>query len=363
MAQILPFIGPIISGITGIASGISGHKAANQAQKTAQENQAIYNRMAEGNLGTLDFLRDTMSGFQNPQLADQVLRSAQGLGGNLTDIANRAAGQIGGGGYMGQVGDFNEYSFQPVQTTLDQTRQFVNEMGQTARTQATDQAALATRQQGDMLDAALAGRGFSRNSGAAAAALSDFGQQSALQRSQLEGSLAQMAGEMGLQSGQFDAQNAIQMAGLGSNYNLGMNQLRSQTGLALQGLHDQQALSRAQLQMGAAQGGHDALQNTYAQNYLNPMIGLASPLATLGSYMGGYAQSGLDNVHQGQRAGAQAGGAGFGAGFMGMANQFSNPDFLSLIMGMTSPQHTLFTPQQTSFNTAYTMNAATPRGR
>lgn len=320
ISAVAPFIGPAIQGVQAIGSGIGGKQAAKKGDALVQQQQDIYGRMAEGNLGTLDNLMGMMQGYQNPDLANRVLTAAQGLGGTLTGIADTASGQLGAGGYMNQAGQFDNFSFDPVNSTLAQTREAVTQMGDRARTQASDLAALNARQQEGMLDSALAARGFSRDSGTAAAALAGFGQQAALQRSSLESQLADQAAQAGLQAGQFDASNALQLAGLGSQYNLGMNQLRSNTNLALQQLNDQQAMQRAQLQMGAAQSGFDALQGTYSQNYLAPMLSLANNAATVGSYMGGYGQSGMDNLLNYYKQGAQQGGAGQGAGLGGLVS-------------------------------------------
>src|SRR5690606_18438469 len=141
------------------------------------------NQMGQSNLDIANYLQTQMQSYDNPQLRDEVLYQAQGLGGKLEGIANTASNQLGAGGgaaaaqqYLSGASNFDQFSFDPTQSTLAQTRAFADEMGQTARTLAADQSALGMRQSEDMLDAALAGRGFSRNSGAAAAGLAQLQQ-------------------------------------------------------------------------------------------------------------------------------------------------------------------------------------------
>lgn len=331
MGFLVPFIGPALQAISGIASGVGGKKAAKKGDKVNDARQAMYQQMGQSNIDTANFMRSQVEAFQNPQMAADIEAQARGLGSELMGYAQDAANRLGQGGFMGDArsalsgaGNFEDFSFDPARTTMEQARALSDQMGQTARTQASDQTALATRQSVEALDAALAGRGFSRNSGAAAAGMSQLQQQNALARSQLEGELAGQAGQLGLQASQFDIQSALGLADMGSRYNLGMNSLRSQTGLGqaqglmgLQGMQDQQAMARAGLLSGAATQGLDILQNTYSQNYLAPQMGYAQQLGTIGSYQGGYAQSGMDALANQYAAGAAAGGAGMGAQLFG----------------------------------------------
>ena len=283
MATALPFVGAGIQGIQAVTSGVQGK----QAQQQAAQQQQMANQAFQGMLDTTNQitggLQNSLAGFQNPELRSQVTQAAQDLGGTLMGNAQNAAAQLGAGGGADMARNFanRHMNFGPVNQNLQLATQNAQEAAQRARNIASEQSALGARNSLQALDAAMAARGFSRNSGAAAAGLADLQRQNALTRSQLEGTLANQAGQTALQAAQLDTANLLQSQGQQAQFNLGMNQLGAQTGLSLQQLNDQQALQRAGLLNDAATQGFGALQQTYQQNFLNPQMQLQGLLASI----------------------------------------------------------------------------------
>lgn len=335
MAGILPFIGPALQIGQGISSSVKGKQSANEANRLGQEQADLSRKMGEANLAAGDYLRSSADQYSNPQMGQSLMNRANNLGNFLSGIANTEAGNIGSGDSMNLArdllagaGNFDQYSFDQVQSTRQQAADFANQMGTNARQDARAQMAIANQQAGGALDAQLAQRGLSRDSGAAAVALSQLGQQNSMNTAQLESQLAQQAGQLGMQASQFDVQSALNLANMGSNYNLGMNQLRSQTGLGqaqglmgLQQLQDQQAMQRYGMRSEAATTGLGAAQNAYVQNFLNPMMNAQNALGTLASYQGGYAQQGYGGLVSGAAGSAKEGYTGAGAGITGGLEQ------------------------------------------
>lgn len=282
--------------------------------------------MVDNMTGVLSNMQGALGQYQNPQMAADVTNGAYQLGNTLQQNASIGASQIGqgGGAQIAQNALGNQFDFAPVGQQLTQTTQLAQDMAGRARTQAADASALNMRQSEGALDAQLAGRGLSMNSGAAAAGLMGLQQQNALARSQLEGNLANQAGQMGLQAAQLDTSNLLQHQGTASQYNLGMNQLGAQTGLALQQLNDQQAIQRTGMLNDAAMGGFNALQGTYAQNYLNPQLQIQSILGALSGQLAGIGAGGLQaNTELGAR-GVQQAGSGKGAALGSVTNNLMN---------------------------------------
>lgn len=320
---------------TGIASGVGGKRAEQRANQMGDQALDMYRQFAEGNIGTREYLQNQAGQYSNPQLREQLTDQAMRLSAFITDIAGTESGNIGQGGYMGDArdalmgaGQFDQYNFDPTRSTREQALEFSQTMGDNARRDARAQMAMGNTQANTMLDAQLAQRGLSRDSGAAAVAMSQLGQQNAMSTAQLESALAQQAGQLGLQASQFDISSALQQAQMESGYNLGMNQLMSQTGLAqaqglagLQQLSDQQALQRYGMQSEAALQGNAAAQAAYGQNYLQPMMNAQNILGTLASYQGGYAQSGMGQLIGGAQNAAGSGGAGKGAAIGGLTGR------------------------------------------
>lgn len=320
---------------TGIASGVGGKRAEQRANQMGDQALDMYRQFAEGNIGTREYLQNQAGQYSNPQLGQQLTDQAMGLTEYLDGISTIEASKIGQGGYMGDArdalmgaGQFDQYNFDPTRSTREQALEFSQTMGDNARRDARAQMAMGNTQANTMLDAQLAQRGLSRDSGAAAVAMSQLGQQNAMSTAQLESALAQQAGQLGLQASQFDISSALQQAQMESGYNLGMNQLTSQTGLAqaqglagLQQLSDQQALQRYGMQSEAALQGNAAAQAAYGQNYLQPMMNAQNILGTLASYQGGYAQSGMGQLIGGAQNAAGSGGAGKGAAIGGLTGR------------------------------------------
>lgn len=335
MSVAAPVIGAAAQVGTGIASGVQGKQAQKRANQMGDHALGIYDQFAQGNIGTGNYLREQAEQYSNPALGQQLTDNALGVEKYINFMAGTEAGNIGQGGYMGDArdalmgaGQFDQYNFDPTRSTREQALEFSQTMGDNARRDARAQMAVANTQAGTMLDAQLAQRGLSRDSGAASVAMSQLGQQNAMTTAQLESGLAQQAGQLGLQASQFDISSALQQAQMESGYNLGMNQLTSQTGLAqaqglmgLQQMNDQQALQRYGMQSEAALQGNAAAQAAYGQNYLNPMMNAQNILGTLASYQGGYAQSGLGQLIGGAQQGAASGGAGKGAAIGGLSGR------------------------------------------
>lgn len=354
MAQVLPFIGPVMS----IGSGIKGKQGAKKSEQRANqmgdEALGLYRRMGEHNIGTADYLRDQADLYSRPDIGNALMGRSMGIGDLLSEIAQTEAGNIGSGETMRMVQDLltgasganlNEFNFGPMQSAIGaasaagrSAQGKADQAGELARRNAMAQQAASSALTGTALDAQLAERGMSRDSGAASSALSQFQQQNALTRAGLEGQLADQAAQLGLGIGQLgvdaakaDMATAAQMAGIGSQYNLGMNELRNQAGMGaarglldLQGLRDNQALARAGLQSGALMDGLNLALGAYGQNYLNPMMNAQNALGTISSYMGGTAQAGMDNLISGASRAASEGYAGGGQGIQGGLSQLTN---------------------------------------
>lgn len=287
-------IGSAINAAQGIGSGIAGKQAGNALEKKLTSQEGVYSQYLNQAGDTLNTLTDQADQFNNPVLRQQVTDQARGLGSQLSDIARSSADQLG------RVG---AYDFNPVQGTLASTMAAQDAFGARARAQAADQAALSGQASMDALDAALAGRGISRNSGVATSGLAQLAARNQQSMVGLNRDLANQASQSALQAAQFDNQNALQMAQLGSQYNLGRAQLSNQ-----------EAVARNDMLSNAANQGFTALANTYQNNYLNPYVqalGLASGLA---GQLGSTGMSGLSNAGTIRAEGVKSAGGGKGAG-------------------------------------------------
>lgn len=357
----------------GIASGVKGQQAAQEADRSLNASDQAYRGALQAGTGLFNTLGQTGQSFANPTLQGQILDQAQTGGVALGDIynsgadalgnralANQAAGLLGQGGMegllaaMNQAGGMqqfqaNNFDFSPTQQVTNQTIQSAMDAGQRARDTALEQAAMGFTSGGDALDAALAARGISRNSGVGAAALSQMGAQAGQSLAELNRSIADQTQQAALQGAQLDINSALQMAGLGSNYNLGMNQLGLQNvqgqnnllaglatsgqandlaraqGLAgLQGLNDQATLQQTQMRAAGVTDPLGLLQGIYQQNYLNPQMQFANLQTGLAGTLLGGAFSGMDANNRYRLEGAQQAGSGKGAGtaggFQGLGN-------------------------------------------
>jgi hypothetical protein len=169
-----------MSAIQGLNSKGAGQAAAATGERQLEANELFANQLGDGSMGAFNTAIGGLTGLldgSSPQMFNFIDLP------NLQDLAMDAA--------LG--------------------------FGDRARTTAQEQMALGFNQQSDTLDAALASRGLSRNSGVAAGALTSLLGQQGQQMSELNRGLADQQGNMALQAGQFDAQNAL---GLGQ-LNLG----------------------------------------------------------------------------------------------------------------------------------------------
>jgi len=403
-------IGGVMQAGTGLASGVQGKRAARKGDELLGQNQQRYNEMMQA---AFPGLADLAGG--NPQLRDQIYTTGQQAANDLSgifgrgaealgtpsDLLNQAQGLLGSGGLegllsgLGQAGgqlgigstfqgfdptgmrnvagpqqtnfDLQQFNFDPVRSQLDQAMQAGQGFADNARASALEQSALGFQGAQQQLDAALASRGVASNSGVAAASSMNLANQGAQQRSMLERDLANQQAQTALQFTGLDTQNALNLAGMGSQYNLGFNQLgqqgaqnafgqslaASQFGLGreqslaqlglqseaqriggiqadnnlaaqlaqsgqandlaraaglqgLQGQLDQRLLQGVDLQRLGATSGLDLLQGIYQQNYLNPQMQVGMGL--LQNALGGFSEN-LGYYGQG----AAAGGAGKGA--------------------------------------------------
>lgn len=312
-------IGAGIQGVQAINSGIQGKQAGQRLDNQINQTNQTFNEMVQQGGRAMQNVLNLGQQFQTPDgLPGTILERAQGLGGQLTQNVQNALNPANGADLARNAAQ-NAFNFSPVQSHLEQTSALAQQMGDTARTQARDQAALAMSQAGGALDSAMAARGFSRNSGAAAAGMANMLQQQALGMSQLEGQLANQAGQMALQGAQMDTQNQLALANMASSHQLGMNQLGANVGLGLQ----QGALQGAGLLNDAALQGFNALQGTYQQNYLAPQLQVGSMLAGLGGQLAGIGASGLAGNTGVMAEGVKTAGSGKGAATGGLVNTVS----------------------------------------
>jgi hypothetical protein len=170
----------------GMSAKNAGQQAAATGERQLAENEAFAGALGQGSMGAFD----------------------AALGG-LGNLAN---------------GGLREFDVGGVANTQQMAIENALGFGDRARTTAQEQMALGFNQQSDALDAALASRGLSRNSGVAAGALSGLLGQQGQQMAEFNRGLADQQGNMALQAGQFDAQNALGLGQLGVQQTMGLNQ-------------------------------------------------------------------------------------------------------------------------------------------
>jgi hypothetical protein len=171
------------------------------------------------------------AGQQAAATGERQLAENEAFAGSLGQTAMGALDTALGG--LGNIAQ-NGIDFGNVANTQQMAMENALGFGERARATAQEQMALGFNQQSDALDAALASRGLSRNSGVAAGALGGLLGQQGQQMSEFNRGLADQQGNMALQAGQFDAQNALglgqlnlgglnaQLGALGSIGQLGM---------------------------------------------------------------------------------------------------------------------------------------------
>lgn len=289
------WIGPAVSAATSIGSGIKGKQAANQADQKANAFDEQLMGMMGGAMGQLDDLGQRRDAFLNGAidpnaLANQAATGGQAYQNTLAGLAGQLQGGVPGmnfgpvagssitetaaqnlGGMQGAG-----YDFGPGREIQAQAMQNFQEYASGAQDAALEQAGQAFTGGQRALDAALASRGMSRDSGVAAAETANMARQGAQSQVNLARDLAAQAGQIGLDATKFDIGSGLQREGMESNFALGS---------AGQGL--QAAQAAGQLGLGIGQNyltnqGQQADYNlgTAAQNAQN--VGLAGELATQG---------------------------------------------------------------------------------
>jgi len=256
------------------------------------------------------------------------------------------------------------YDFGPGRTMQEQAMNTFEEFAGNQRNAALENAGAAFTQGGDALNAALASRGLSANSGAAIQGLSDLANQGAQSRVNLERDLANQAGQIGLDATKFDISSGLQREGMESGFaanaaNIANQALGTagqlglgagQNALTNQGQASQFELARtgqvAQNLMGAgdlARTGFESgvmnplamQQQMYQQNQIAPymqMMGMADPggmLANILAAQGGNLERRADQNVGGNMGGFATGmgslAEGIGSGIKGKGGGGMNP--------------------------------------
>lgn len=333
-------IGAGANAISGINSGIKGKQANRKLQHQMEQANERFGGMADFGMG----VGQNISGILD------------GMDPHDQSRANQA-GDIYGQGYQNNVNipgamhqmhfdqpGMQQFDFGQVSQIADQSVQAALAAGDSARVSARENMAMQTGGMQDQLGAALAAQGLNPNSGAMTSALGEQARAGMQQMGALERDIAGMADQAALTGAQMDNQNLMSMAGMGSQYNLGMNQLEQQSALgafqsnlAAQQQHFGQGMAGAQLQAGIDQsrGQYDlgrAQGLAGLQGMQNDMVtGLSGILGGLGGQMGGIGAQGINSL-LGMQGDAVAGAAdGKGAG-LGAALGFL-PDALGGIEG------------------------------
>ena len=313
----------IIGGATSIGSGIKGKGAANKAdQRQAQQDE-------RGNL-MMDTGMGMMKDFQNQA---QNFLNGGGPGADLMDQARTGGSQLQDklGGLAGQLeGATPTFDFEQGSNTMDQAMAGFDQFATGARANAREQAGQSVTAGSDSLDAALASRGISRNSGVAAGAMGDIMAQGSQGMVNLERDLANQGAQMGLDATKFDVNRLMQEQQMGSQFALGAGAQRGQN-LGMAGnLYGQAYQAPLQMQ-----------QQMFQQNQMQPymqLMGMSNPMDFINMAFGGGQQA---TAQAGQNA--AAGGAGFGSGMAGLTSNMW--DYLSnKNSGTTQPPSNPYNP-------------------
>ena len=375
-------IGAGVQAGQAINSGIKGQRAQNQYDQDMNQQRDMLSGVVTTGQEYLNQVGTGYQQFNNPQLGNDVLNMAQGAAGGVADVNRATADALGNqgiagdalsllqGGYQNNVGGipqagpqmtFNQpgmdqYDFTQAGQMAGQFTQNALTAGNNARLTAREQLGAQTTASNEALNAQLASRGLGAGSGAAAAALAQNAMAANQQMAGLERGIAEMSGNAALQGAQLDASNLLQMTGMGSQYNLGMNQLGQQSALGAfqanlgaQGQNFGQQMQGAQLQAGIDQSANQfnlgaagqmaglqgmqndvtlqqgalrsgayteplgIMQGIYSQNYLNPQLQGLGQLGQIASSLMGQGIGGLDQLLGRQAEGVTAAGSGKGA--------------------------------------------------
>ncbi len=370
----LEWIPLILGGGNLLSSNIKGKdasKSANKQQAAMQKMAEEFIGMAQGQMDHLGGMADSFrspfagsggsggdfsvnmghmgGGFQNQ--GTQNMFGVTGLGnqphvgddfaGNIMWRAMQAGDNMQGAilplldqarsGYESMIergGMTPTYDFGGVRSFLDETMSKHAAYSDRTRASALENDAIAAQQTMGGLDAAMASRGISADSGVASGALSDLMRGQAQGRTDLERNLASMGEQASLGAAQMDTGNRLTLDNMASNFALGAADvgLRGMaTGLGgLQGLAG--AYESAYMNPLAFQ------QQLYQQNHLGPSMQydmMNNPMALFelaSSIMGGNLQNTGQNA---LLAGEGAGSA------MSDLMQFFMSDLFSSLLGST----------------------------
>lgn len=291
-------VGTGIQGAQAIGSGIKGQQAASAADRRMQGYDQATDFLVSTGQDAIRGMQTNLGNFgaglgYGQDLMNQAMTGGQALQTQLGGIAN----QLQGGAPT--------FDFQTGNNLMDQTMQTFRDFASNQRNAALDQAGQAFTSQAGALDAALAGRGLSRNSGVAAGALGQLASEQSQAMAGLNRDLANQAGQIGLQGAQFDVNRMLQEQQLGSNFALGSAAQQTQN-LGLAGNLATQAYTTP---LGVQQG-------MFQENFLNPFMQTQAGLSgLLGQGMAALGQ-GLDLRNQQ----VQQAGAGKGAAMGGMTD-------------------------------------------
>lgn len=295
----------------GIGARIGGY--ANQMGQFVNQMGAIQNQMGG--------IQNQMGGIQN-RMGQDINRMNAPInlmgryGRQMGDAVGRLSGyqnQMGGlGKVMGKldprigttIRSPKDFSFDPTKGMLNQTMQAATQYAGNARNSALENQALDLNKSGDALNAMLAGRGLGRGSGVAAGALTDLLAQGNQSRTQLQRDLASMQQEAALGALAQDNSNILALGEMGSQYNMGLQNVA----LGKMGLQQQAQQQTFGNRMSKLGGQAELIGNR---------AGMAQAQAGIRQGQAGIA--GQQAALRGQQAGLRAGQAGIAAQRAGIA--------------------------------------------
>jgi hypothetical protein len=371
-----------MSGVQAINSGIKGQRAQGQLNQAQQQADQTYQQLVSGGQGVLQGVVGNAGNYATPtvggaptmfaggspggglagmpgqktqsgkgaqagvpldqQILNMGMDASTGVAGNHRatadalgnqGLADQAAGMFGQGFQSSAPQGFD---FQNPQNLAEQMTQTAIDAGNRARVGGREQLAMQMQGAESGLNAQLASRGLSPNSGAAVSALTQnaVGANQAL--AGLERNIADMTGQAAMQGAQLDTQNLLNLTNMSSNFTMGNNQIQAgldqaanqynlgaAQGMAgLQGMQNDVTMQQGALRNAAYTEPLGMLQGLYQQNYLQPQMQMQQLLAGVGGQMlaGGLGgtEAGLD------RRSEAVSGAGSGKGSsMGNAQGFA----------------------------------------
>lgn len=401
-------IGAGVQAGQAINSGIKGARAQNQYDADMGQQRDLLGGLVSTGQDMVNQIGTGYQQFNNPNLAGQVLNMGQGAASGVAGVNNATANALGNqgiagqalaalqGGYQNNVNvpqagplmsfqapGMDQYNFTNPQQMADMFTQNALTAGSNARLGAREQLAQQSAQMQGGLNAQLAERGLSANSGAGAQALMQAAMAGNQQMAGLERGIAEMTGQSALQGAQLDAQNLLGLTGMGSQYNLGMNQLGQQSALnqfnanlgaqqqnfgqqlaggqlqagidqaranyglgqaqgfmGLQGMQNDVTMQQGALRNAAYTQPLDIMQGIYQNNYLNPQMQGLGQMGQIASSLLGQSIGGLDQLLGRQAEGVKAAGGGKGAATGGAISGAQNAYDARSPKGTPAPQVT-----------------------